>query len=209
MTLTLLNYGSGNVRSVAKALEAASQMPVRLTAEPKDVASASRLVVPGQGAFGQCHAGLRAVPGLLEAVHQAVLHHRIPYLGICVGMQLMLDEGVEDGIHPGFGWIRGQVAALKPADPDLKIPHMGWNSLALKTPHPVLDAADQQDVYFCHSYAAVPGLENQQQILAVSDYGGPLVAAIGQENMLGVQFHPEKSQAVGLNLLSAFTRWMP
>jgi len=155
MTLTLIDYGSGNIRSVAKALEAASGERVRVSANPKDVASAGRLVVPGQGAFGQCRAGLLAVEGLLEALNQAVLHHRVPYLGICVGMQLMVDRGLEDGVHEGFGWIDGEVAALAPHDPKLKIPHMGWNSLNLADkPHTVLQPAQGQGVYFCHSYAA-------------------------------------------------------
>ena len=141
MTLTLIDYGSGNIRSVAKALEAASDGPVRVTAQPKDVASAARLVVPGQGAFGQCRAGLEGHAGLLEALHHAVLHHRVPYLGICVGMQLMLDKGLQNGVHPGFGWISGQVSELRLDDPSLKIPHMGWNQISCHHPHHVLDAA--------------------------------------------------------------------
>ena len=138
MALTLIDYGSGNIRSVAKALEAASGERVRLSHDPKDVAGASRLVVPGQGAFGQCRAGLLAHPGLIEALHHAVLHHRVPYLGICVGMQLMLERGLEDGVHPGFGWIEGEVTRLTPDSADLKIPHMGWNTLQGVHPHPVL-----------------------------------------------------------------------
>ena len=136
MTLTLIDYGSGNIRSVAKALEAASGRAVRVTASPKDVAAASHLVVPGQGAFGQCRAGLLAHEGLMEALHHAVLHHRVPYLGICVGMQLMLERGLEDGEHPGFGWIEGEVARLSLSNPSLKIPHMGWNNLSLSQDHP-------------------------------------------------------------------------
>ena len=206
MTLTLIDYGSGNIRSVAKALEAASGERVRVSANPKDVASAGRLVVPGQGAFGQCRAGLLAVEGLLEALNQAVLHHRVPYLGICVGMQLMVDRGLEDGVHEGFGWIDGEVAPLAPQDPKLKIPHMGWNSLNLPDqPHPVLQRAQGQDVYFCHSYAA----RQVADPLAAVDYGGPVLAALGRENMIGVQFHPEKSQAVGLDLLADFATWTP
>lgn len=205
MTLTLIDYGSGNIRSVAKALEAASTQAVRVTADPKDVAAASRLVVPGQGAFGQCRAGLEAHEGLLEALHHAVLHHRVPYLGICVGMQLMLDRGLEDGEHAGFGWIGGEVARLELNDPNLKIPHMGWNSLHITAPHPVLSDLAGKDVYFCHSFAA----RQVETPLATTEYGGGQVAAIGHENKLGVQFHPEKSQAVGLSLLSAFSQWRP
>ena len=205
MTLTLIDYGSGNIRSVAKALEAASSKPVRVTASPKDVASASHLVVPGQGAFGQCRAGLLAHDGLMEALHHAVLHHRVPYLGICVGMQLMLERGLEDGEHAGFGWISGQVAPLVLDDAALKIPHMGWNSLAVTDEHPVLNGLSGQDVYFCHSYAA----QECGQTLATTSYGGAQVAAVGRENMLGVQFHPEKSQRVGLQLLAQFAAWMP
>lgn len=205
MTLTLIDYGSGNIRSVAKALEAASDRPVRVTASPKDVASAGHLVVPGQGAFGQCRAGIEAHEGLLEALNHAVLHHRVPYLGICVGMQLMLDRGLEDGEHAGFGWIGGEVARLELDDPGLKIPHMGWNQLHVAQDHAVLHTLDGKDVYFCHSFAA-RGVESP---LATTPYGGEQVAAIGRENMIGVQFHPEKSQALGLSLLAAFANWMP
>lgn len=205
MTLTLIDYGSGNIRSVAKALEAASGKTVRVTASPKDVAAASHLVVPGQGAFGQCRAGLMAHAGLMEALHHAVRHHRVPYLGICVGMQLMLERGLEDGEHAGFGWIGGQVARLALDDATLKIPHMGWNALSLCQEHRVLAGLDGRDVYFCHSYAA----QDCGDTLATTAYGGAQVAAVGRENMLGVQFHPEKSQGVGLQLLQQFAAWMP
>ena len=205
MTLTLIDYGSGNIRSVAKALETASNQPVRVTADPKDVAAARALVVPGQGAFGQCLAGLKDHTGLLEALHHAVLHHRVPYLGICVGMQLMCETGLENGSHAGFGWIAGQVSPLALDDPDLKIPHMGWNTIQAIGQHPVLDAVDGKDVYFCHSFAAT----QVQSPLAFTQYGGRQVAAIGRENMVGVQFHPEKSQSVGLSLLRAFAGWKP
>ena len=205
MVLTLIDYGSGNIRSVAKALEAASARAVHVTADPGDVARASHLIVPGQGAFGQCRAGLLSHEGLLESLHRAVLHHRVPYLGICVGMQLMLDRGLEDHENPGFGWIRGEVRPLRLKDPNLKIPHMGWNTLCVAAPHPVLKAVDHRDVYFCHLFGAC----EVEQPLATMDYGGTQVAAIGHENMIGVQFHPEKSQTVGLDLLTAFTKWMP
>lgn len=205
MTLTLIDYGSGNIRSVAKALEAASGKTVRVTASPKDIASASHLVVPGQGAFGQCRAGLLAHDGLMEALNHSVLHHRVPYLGICVGMQLMLEQGLEDGEHAGFDWISGQVAPLVLEDQALKVPHMGWNSLSVSSDHAVLRDLDGQDVYFCHSYAA----RNCDHTLATTSYGGAQVAAVGRENMLGVQFHPEKSQRVGLQLLAQFAAWMP
>ena len=203
--LTLVNYGSGNVRSVAKALETASRLCVHVTSQPKDIACASHLVVPGQGAFGQCRAGLLAVPGLTEALNKAVLYHRVPYLGICVGMQLMLDQGLEEGEHAGFGWISGIVDRLKPSDKDLKIPHIGWNTLTVENAHPVLDDAHGKDVYFCHSYTA----QQVQAPLATTFYGGHHVAALGCDNMIGVQFHPEKSQKVGLNILTAFATWQP
>lgn len=205
MTLTLIDYGSGNIRSVAKALEAASDQAVRVTADPKDVAAARALVMPGQGAFGQCLAGLKGHEGLLEALHHAVLHHRVPYLGICVGMQLMCDRGLEDGVHEGFGWIGGEIGPLPLDDPGLKVPHMGWNTITCQTAHPVLDPVAGKDVYFCHSFAAT----KVQSPLAFTPYGGRQVAAIGRENMVGVQFHPEKSQSVGLSLLSAFAAWKP
>ena len=205
MTLTLLDYGSGNIRSVAKALEAASDRPVRVTARPKDVASAGHLVVPGQGTFGQCRAGILAQDGLLEALNHAVLHHRVPYLGICVGMQLMLERGLEGGEHAGFGWMGGEVARLQLDDPRLKVPHMGWNQLQIARDHPVLHGLDGEDLYFCHSFAA-RGIESP---LATTPYGGSQVAALGDENRVGVQFHPEKSQALGLRLLAAFASWRP
>ena len=205
MTITLLDYGSGNIRSVAKALEAASGQPVRVTATPKDVAEAARLVVPGQGAFGQCRAAITGVPGLVEALYQAVWHRRVPYLGICVGMQLMLDRGLEDGVHPGFGWISGTVERLNLDDPALKIPHMGWNTLRVRQDHNLLEDLDGKHVYFCHSFAA----RSVTAPLATTDYGGDQVASIGRDNMIGVQFHPEKSQGVGLSLLAAFARWSP
>ncbi len=205
MVLTVIDYGSGNIRSVAKALEAASGEAVRVTADPKHVASARHLVVPGQGAFGQCRAGLLAIPGLMDALHQAVCHHRVPFLGICVGMQLMLERGLEDGVHPGLGWMRGEVAQLRPGPSRLKIPHMGWNQIRVEQDHPVLADLHGRDLYFCHSFAA----QGVAAPLATTDYGGPIIAALGQENMIGVQFHPEKSQGVGLTLLRHFSKWTP
>ena len=204
MTLTVIDYGSGNIRSVAKALEAASSRTVRVTADPRHIAQASHLIVPGQGAFGQCRAGLLAIDGLMAALQQAVCHFQVPYLGICVGMQLMLERGLENGIHLGFGWMKGEVAPIPPG-PAIKIPHMGWNQISVERKHSVLDPLNGKDVYFCHSY----GARKVSTPLAMVTYGTPQVAAIGQENMIGVQFHPEKSQKVGLDLLTQFARWMP
>ncbi len=205
MVLTVIDYGSGNIRSVAKALEAASDTLVRVTADPRHVSGAARLVVPGQGAFGRCRAGLLAIEGLMDALNLAVCHHRVPFLGICVGMQLMLERGLEDGVHPGLGWMHGEVALLRPGPSDVKIPHMGWNQVRVEQDHPVLVDLHERDLYFCHSFAA----QGVAAPLATTDHGGPLVAAIGQENMIGVQFHPEKSQEVGLALLRHFSKWTP
>ena len=205
MSLTLIDYGSGNIRSVAKALEAASNKRVRVTATPEDVASASHLILPGQGAFGRCLAGLQAHKGLLEALNQAVIHHRVPYLGICVGMQLMLERGLEDGVFPGFSWIEGEVDRLETKNLSIKIPHMGWNNISLHQNHSVLCGLDGKDFYFCHSYVA----HKIRSPIASMSLETDEVAALGRDNMLGVQFHPEKSQAAGIKLLEQFARWMP
>ncbi len=214
----IIDYGSGNLRSAAKALERAAQESgaaheVSVTAEPARVRDADRIVLPGVGAFGDCRQGLFALPGMVEALEGAVRGRGRPFLGICVGMQLLATRGLEHGSHPGLDWIPGEVAALAPEDPTLKIPHMGWNELEVRAPaHPVLDGlaragGSAPHVYFVHSYAfrgADPACE-----VATADYGGPIVAAVARDNMIGTQFHPEKSQAVGLRLLSNFLRWSP
>lgn len=203
MTVVLIDYGAGNLRSAAKALETAGAPRVEVSADPARIASASRLVLPGVGAFGACAAALRAVPGLEDALETAVRTHAVPFLGICVGMQLMASEGHEFGVHRGLDWIPGAVGRMAPADPALKIPQIGWNE--------VVPAAGGLIVaghaYFVHSYAFTP--DDPAHIAATASYGGPITAAVQRDNMLGVQFHPEKSQAYGLALLTRWLNWTP
>ena len=208
MTVAIIDYGSGNLRSAAKAFERQSDEAVRVTASPDLVARADRIVLPGVGAFGHCRDGLFALDGMMEALTEAVIVKGRPFLGICVGMQLMADVGLEHGRHEGFGWIGGAVRAIDPADPALKVPHLGWNALTATRPHPVLDGIATGDhVYFVHGYhlvAADPG-----QVLATTDHGETVAAMVGRDNMIGTQFHPEKSQAVGLALIANFLAWSP
>jgi glutamine amidotransferase len=217
-TVAVIDYGSGNLRSAAKALAAVAPAgaEVVVTAEAGAVARASRIVLPGQGAFADCMAGLSAVPGMLEVLADAVRRRGLPFLGICVGMQLLADRGLEHGVHQGFGWIGGDVARLdalrggaEGARFRLPVPQMGWNTLSWDGPgHPLLEGVRQGDhVYFVHSYAlraAHPG-----DVIARTDYGGAVTAAVARGNVAGVQFHPEKSQAVGLRILANFLRWSP
>ena len=215
MTIALIDYGSGNLRSAAKAFERVVRElgrtdAVRVTSDPETVAAADRVVLPGVGAFADCRAGIAAIDGMMDALNEAVIARAQPFLGICVGMQLMATTGYEFGETPGFGWISGAVKALDPADKTLKIPHMGWNELFWVgyREHPVLkDLANGQHAYFVHSYQLVP--EISEHLLAVTDYGGPVTAAVGRDNLVGTQFHPEKSQAVGLKLIQNFLEWMP
>lgn len=209
----MVDYGAGNLRSVANALSvAASGRPVEIvtTSNAADITNASHIILPGVGAFGQCAAALRALPGMEDALRTAVLEKGRPFLGICVGMQLMADTGQEHGTHKGLGWIGGTVVRLKPSDPRLKIPHMGWNQItptanySATATHPVVDAGE---AYFVHSYHFE--IERSSDLVATTDYGRSIVAAIGRDNMLGVQFHPEKSQRYGLSLLSRFLDWKP
>ena len=208
----LIDYGSGNIRSVAKALEYTAQAlgfekPI-VTSDPDVVAGASRIVLPGQGAFGDCLAGLLAVDGLRDALTEAVQARGVPFLGICVGMQLLADEGHEHGVHQGLGWIPGQVVPFPNDLPgDVKIPHMGWSVLAATGPHPVTCGLDQQSVYFAHSYHFRAA--ESADVLLTADHGLSLVSAVARHNILGVQFHPEKSQTVGLGLMKAFQQWQP
>lgn len=212
-TVALIDYGSGNLRSAEKAMaraaaEGASGQDIVVTAEPAVVARAERIVLPGVGAFADCMRGLTALPGMADALSEAVLKRGAPFLGICVGMQLMASVGREFGDHPGLGWIDGEVVKITPADPNLKIPHMGWNELSLLHPHPVFNGiASGAHVYFVHSFEMRPS--HATDVLAVSDYGGAITAAIGRDNIVGTQFHPEKSQAVGLKLLANFLNWRP
>jgi glutamine amidotransferase len=206
-TVAVIDYQSGNLRSAAKALERVGGS-VRVTASPADLRAASHIVLPGVGAFGDCRQGLNAVPGLLDALSEEILHNRKPFLGICVGMQLLATTGLEHGKTAGLGWLPGDVGPLQPEDPALKIPHMGWNTLDTLAPHPVLRGiAVGSHVYFVHSYhltAADPA-----HVLATTDYGGAVTAVAGRDNIIGTQFHPEKSQATGLHLLQNFLEWRP
>ncbi len=208
MKAVVIDYGSGNLRSAAKALAAAGG-DVRVTADAREVARADRIVLPGVGAFADCRAGLDALPDMVEALDTTVRRHGRPFLGICVGMQLMAEAGREHGRHPGLGWIAGDVVDLSPRpDPSLKIPHMGWNELRFARAHPLFEGiAAGAHAYFVHSYHLA--LTDSGDLLAAADYGGPVVAAVGRGNMLGVQFHPEKSQAMGLRLLANFLNWQP
>ena len=212
-TVALIDYGSGNLRSAAKAVERAAadaglSTTVLVTANADAVRRADRIVLPGVGAYGDCKRGLSAVPGMLDALEEAVIKGGRPFLGICVGMQLMAERGVEHGVHQGLGWIKGEVVALDPSDPALKIPHMGWNELEIITPHPVLAGLPAgAHAYFVHSYhfrCADPA-----NVLARVEYGGPVSAVIGRDNLVGTQFHPEKSQHAGLALIANFLQWRP
>jgi glutamine amidotransferase len=205
LTTVVIDYGSGNLRSAAKALAAAGA-DVKVSAEAADLVPASRIVLPGVGAFADCKAGLGRLPGMIEMLEKLVRRGGRPFLGICVGMQLMAEAGLEHGRHPGLGWIAGEVAHLAPRP--VKIPHMGWNELKLARAHPLFAGiADGAHGYFVHSYHLRLG--DPDDLLASSDYAGPLTAAIARDNMAGVQFHPEKSQATGLRLLANFLAWRP
>jgi len=202
--LALIDYGAGNLRSVENALKAAGATEVRVTADPETVRTADRIILPGVGAFAHCMGALSAIPGMVEAMEDAVHRKAIPFLGICVGMQLLADAGEEHGRHEGLGWIGGTVRGLKPADRALKVPHMGWNDVIPAAPHPLIVPGE---AYFLHSFAIEdidPALR-----LATTDHGGTVTAAVGRDNIVGVQFHPEKSQSYGLALLSRFLEWKP
>lgn len=216
MRVAIIDYGSGNLRSATRAFERAAREAgiaagIDLTAEAGRVRSADRIVLPGVGAYADCAAGLRAVPGMWEAVEEAAVSRARPFLGICVGMQLMSQRGLEKTVTHGFGWIGGDVVEIAPSDPSLKIPQIGWNTLELKRPHPLFDGIrtgpDGLHAYFVHSYHLAA--TRPQEVLAVTDYGGPVTAAVARDNLAGVQFHPEKSQALGLALIANFLRWKP
>ncbi len=216
MKIAIIDYGSGNLRSAAKAFERAGRdaglsADVMVTSDPDAVRGADRVVLPGVGAFGDCAAGLRAVPGMADALTEAVRKEGKPFFGICVGMQLMAERGLEHGVHEGLGWIGGDVRVMTPADPDLKIPHMGWNTLSQTRPHPLLDGIETGDkglhAYFVHSYFF--DASSEADIVANTDYGGRVTAMIARDNMAGTQFHPEKSQTLGLALIGNFLKWRP
>ncbi len=212
-TLAIIDYGSGNLRSAEKAFarvatESGSGHEVRVTSEPDEVASAERIVLPGVGAFGDCMGGLSAIPGLVDVLRERVLQKGTPFLGICVGMQLLATTGREHGEHQGLGWIEGEVTRITPSDPDLKIPHMGWNELTQVKPHALLEGLPVgAHAYFVHSYGFRP--KSQDALFATTDYAGAISALIGRDNIAGTQFHPEKSQAVGLALIGRFLAWRP
>lgn len=203
MTLALIDYGAGNLHSVHNALKAAGAEDVVVTADPDVVAKADRIVLPGVGAFAHCFEALSAIDGMIEAMERKVHSEGIPFLGICVGMQLLADAGVEHGTTPGLGWIKGTVRAIEPAA-GLKVPHMGWNDVTPKEGAPLVETGE---AYFLHGYHF--DAENAADVLATSDHGGMLVAAVGKDNIMGVQFHPEKSQAYGVNFLKRFLEWRP
>jgi len=216
MSVAIVDYGSGNLHSAAKAFERAAResghdQPIVVTSDPAKVAAASRVVLPGVGAFADCRQGLEAIPGMIDALEAAVRKNGRPFFGICVGMQLMAERGREYQVTPGLGWIAGEVDRIAPSDPNLKIPHMGWNTLNVTKPHPLLDGiatgAAGLHAYFVHSYALNPS--QRGDLVAQADYGGPVTAIVGHDNMVGTQFHPEKSQRLGLALIANFLKWKP
>jgi len=202
--LALIDYGAGNLHSVENALRAAGATAVEVTADPRVVLAADRIVLPGVGAFRACMDALSAIPGMVDALNRRVLWDGRPFLGVCVGMQMMADAGEEFGRHPGLGWIPGTVAKLEPADPAARIPHMGWNDVTPVIDHPIIVPGE---AYFLHSFAFHP--TDASDLAATTDHGGQVTAAVARDNLVGVQFHPEKSQAYGLALLQRFLEWRP
>ena len=216
MSVAIVDYGSGNLHSAAKAFERAAResgqgLPVVVTGDPDTVARADRIVLPGVGAFADCRRGLDEIPGMIDALEQTVRKKGKPFFGICVGMQLMAERGREYRVTPGLGWISGEVDRITPSDPDLKIPHMAWNTLNMLTDHPVVAGiplgSKGLHAYFVHSYELKT--TRNTDLLAQADYGGPVTAIVGRENMIGSQFHPEKSQRLGLALITNFLKWKP
>lgn len=213
MRIAIIDYGSGNLRSAEKAFAKMAQgfsgAEVLLTDQAEDVRRADRIVLPGQGAFAECMRGLSSVPGMIEALQEAVIKNAKPFFGICVGMQLLASQGLEHGLHQGLGWIGGEVRKMQLNDPALKIPHMGWNNLVPSQPrHPLLQNLPENPyVYFVHSYAFA--LDDAAHELAACDYGGRFTAAVVKDNIAGAQFHPEKSQKIGLQLIHNFLQWQP
>jgi imidazole glycerol-phosphate synthase subunit HisH len=213
MIVALIDCGSGNLRSAAKAFERAAaadqiRAEISVTRSPEAIAAADSIVLPGVGAFADCRRGLMGVPGLEAALYEVVMIRARPFLGICVGMQLMAQAGREFESVDGLGWIGGEVVAIQPTDPALKIPHMGWNEIEPRRAHPLLAGLDAGvHAYFVHSYHF--RLADPADLLASTDYGGPLAAVIGHDNLAGTQFHPEKSQEAGLRLIGNFLRWRP
>ncbi|MEI5679075.1 MULTISPECIES: imidazole glycerol phosphate synthase subunit HisH [unclassified Mesorhizobium] len=216
MRVAIIDYGSGNLRSATKAFERAAReagiaAEIDLTADAERVRTADRIVLPGVGAYADCRAGLDAVPGMADAIDEVAIKQGRPFLGICVGMQLMSERGLEKTITHGFGWIAGDVKEITPSDPALKIPQIGWNTIHVKHSHPLFDGIRTGEgglhAYFVHSYHL--NASKPDQVLAVADYGGPVTAAVVRDNLAGTQFHPEKSQALGLALITNFLKWKP
>ncbi|SEG43740.1 imidazole glycerol phosphate synthase subunit HisH [Bosea lathyri] len=215
-SVAIVDYGSGNLHSAAKAFERAAAesgiaSTIRVTSDPAEVRRADRIVLPGVGAFADCRRGLDAVPGMVEALEEVVRQKQRPFLGICVGMQLLASRGLEYTVTQGLGWIPGDVALIVPDDESLKIPHMGWNTLHKQDEHALLagieTGPDGLHAYFVHSYALVP--ERPEDVLALTEYGGPVTAMVAHDNVVGTQFHPEKSQKLGLKLIANFLGWRP
>jgi imidazole glycerol-phosphate synthase subunit HisH len=205
--IALIDYGAGNLHSVHNALKAAGAEQVAVTSDPATVLGARRIVLPGVGSFKACAEGLAAIPGLVDALEERVIGRGVPFLGVCVGMQLLADEGHEHMATPGLGWIAGEVRAIERTDPAIKVPHMGWNDVS---PMPHRDGAmllEPGEAYFLHSYHFQP--VDGHHIAAMTDHGGGIVAAVARDNIVGVQFHPEKSQAYGIALLARFLEWNP
>lgn len=216
MKISIVDYGSGNLRSATKAFERSAReagiaADITLTADARTICNADRIVLPGVGAFADCRAGLAGVPGMIEALNEVVLAKARPFLGICVGMQMMAARGQEKTITQGLGWIEGDVVEMTPSDPDLKIPQIGWNTIEMKKLHPVFanikTGNDGLHAYFVHSYHLAAA--NADDVLATTQYGGAMTAAVARDNMIGMQFHPEKSQKLGLALIGNFLRWRP
>jgi glutamine amidotransferase len=216
MSVAIVDYGSGNLHSVAKAFERAAResghdQPIIVTRDPDAVAAASRVVLPGVGAFADCRRGLDEIPGMIDALEQSVRQRGRPFFGICVGMQLMAQRGREYQVTPGLGWIAGEVDRIAPSDPNLKVPHMGWNTLNMLKAHPLLAdiplGSNGLHAYFVHSYELKA--TQRSDLVAQADYGGPLTAIVGRDNIVGTQFHPEKSQRLGLALIANFLKWAP
>lgn len=219
MRVAIIDYGSGNLRSVTKAFERAAyengiKAEIELTADAERVASADRIVLPGVGAYADCRRGLHAVSGMVDAMNDVVLKKGHPFLGVCVGMQLMSERGLEKEVSQGLGWIAGDVRKMTPSDASLKIPQIGWNRIHVKhshQSHPIFEGLSTGEnglhAYFVHSYML--DAKNDSEVLAVTDYGGDVTAAVGRDNMIGTQFHPEKSQLLGLSLIANFLKWKP
>ena len=216
MRVAIIDYGSGNLRSATKAFERAAReagitADIELTADAERVRGADRIVLPGVGAYADCAAGLHAVAGMWEAVEETAISRARPFLGICVGMQLMSQRGLEKTVTKGLGWIPGDVKEITPSDPALKIPQIGWNTIELLRPHPLFSGIETGPkglhAYFVHSYHL--DARNPAELVATADYGGPVTAAVARDNLVGTQFHPEKSQALGLALITNFLKWRP